>query len=423
MTYFIAIPSYKRYNICNQQTLNTLHKLGIPKDKINVFVVEEEYDTYLGTLNHEYYNKIIVGKKGLIQQRAFIETYYPLEANIVSLDDDIKSIDLSLTEFLNLDSFFTKAFEDLKLHKAFIWGVYPVFNSFFRESKTFLTTELKYIVGAFYGFINRQNMLPLSLENDNKEDVERSIKYFLYDGIVLRYNKVGFETKYYGKDGGGMGKFEDRIQSMKTSALQLHSQYPTLCDVKIRKNGMYELVLKKRPPVCRDENGVVILPKISPDDINVIYDLLESVNIPYKRGRNNRRGFPIHRAVSYGYIRNRYTGQFGLSAASLKNPEIYKELVNLGQRICPFRFISIHVNRNVVCPPHLDSKNQGKSLLISFGEYNGCKLVVNGKEYDTNCQPIIFDGSSLEHLNTPLESGTKYSIVFFNGELSNSVVY
>jgi len=163
------------------------------------------------------------------------------------------------------------------------------------------------------------------------------------------------------------------------------------------------------------------LPKISPDDINILYDLLESVAIPYKRGRNNRRGFPIHRAVSYGYIRNRYTGQYGLSAASLKHPEIYKELLNLGTRICPFRFNSIHVNRNVVCPPHLDNKNQGKSLLISFGEYSGCKLIINGNEYDTNCQPIIFDGSSLEHYNTPLEGGIKYSIVFFNGELSNSV--
>jgi hypothetical protein len=64
---------------------------------------------------------------------------------------------------------------------------------------------------------------------------------------------------------------------------------------------------------------------------------------------------------------------------------------------------------------HKDSKNQGKSLLISFGDYEGCKLMIDGKEYDTNCKPIIFDGSSLEHWNTPLISGNKYSIVFYIG--------
>lgn len=419
MTYFIAIPSYKRASICNQQTLSTLYKMGISKDRINVFVVEEEYEKYLGTLNPEYYNKIIVGKKGLIQQREFIENYYDNGVHIIFLDDDIKQIDLSLTEFYTLDEFFNKALEDLKSYKAFIWGVYPVFNPFFRQSKTCISTELKYIVGAFYGVINRKKLLKLSLQNDSKEDVERSIKYYLYDGVVLRYNKIGFHTKYFGKDGGGLGRFEDRLETMKESALQINNKYPDLCDIKIRKNGLYEVVLRKNNPIVKDENGVVYLPKLDLDQVNVLYELLEGVAIPFKRGENNRRGFPNHRAVSYGYIRKRFTGVYELSAASLKNPEIYSELLKLGDMICPFRYKSIHVNKNVVCPPHFDSKNQGKSLIISFGDYEGCKLIINGKEYDTNCQPIIFNGSSLEHYNTPLLGGTKYSIVFFNGELSD----
>lgn len=414
MTYFIAIPSYKRSRICQDQTLSTLHKMGISKEKINVFVVDEEYEEYLEELNPEYYNQIIVGKKGLIKQREYIESYYPYGANIVSLDDDVKNIDLSLTAFPDLNSFLKQAFEDLKKYDAFIWGVYPVFNPFFRKSKADLTTELKYIVGAFYGFINRNNLLRLDLKQDSKEDVERSIKYYLYDGVVLRYNKIGFSTKYYGLDGGGLGKFEDRLESMKHSAVFLHNQYPQFSKVKIRKNGMYEVVLKHKG--IKDENGVIRLPSINGDEVNIMYELLDGVTIPYKRGRNNRRGFPIHRAVSYGYIRNRYSGKYDLSAATLKHPEIYKELLNLGHSICPFEFNSIHVNNNVECPPHKDAKNQGKSLLISFGDYEGCKLVINGKEYDANCQPILFDGSKLEHYNTPLISGNKYSIIFFNGE-------
>lgn len=420
MTYFIAIPSYKRAKICNEQTLTTLHSMGISKEKIDVFVVEEEYDEYLGELNPAYYNKLVIGEKGLIKQREFIEKYYPNGVSIVSLDDDVKSIDLTLTDFTDLNCFFLQAFQDLRTYNAFIWGVYPVFNPFFRQSKSYLSTELKYIVGAFYGFINRPNILKLDLKTDSKEDVERTLKYFLYDGIVLRYNKIGFSTQYYGNDGGGLGKFNDRLETMKQSALYLQNIYPTLTDIKIRKNGMHEVILKHKQ--LKDENNVINLPKINPEDVNILYDLLEGIVIPFKRGKNNRRGFPIHRASTYGFIRNRYNGKYGLSAASLRYPEIYTELLNLGHLICPFKFNSIHVNHNVVCPPHVDSKNQGKSLLISFGDYEGCKLVINNKEYDANCQPIIFDGSCLEHFNTPLISGTKYSIIFFNGELSNKTM-
>lgn len=415
MTYFVAIPSYKRARICNEQTLATLHRMGLPKENINVFVVEEEYDEYVGELNPQFYNKIVIGKKGLIQQRAFIENYYENGVSIVSLDDDVKDIDLSLTAFTDLHTFFLQAFQDLRTHGAYLWGVYPVFNPFFRQSKADLSTELKFIVGAFYGFINRKKLFRITEFNHNKDDVERSIKYYMYDGVVLRYNKIGFETKYYANEG-GLGSLKERFEDVKRSAKMLHNCFPSLCDLKVRKNGVYEVTLKRRPLVKKDDNGVITLPPISPDDINVLYELLEGVNIPYKRGQNNRRGFPVHRAVSYGFIRKRFTGKYELSSASLKNPEIYKELLNLGHSICPFVFNAIHVNNNVTCPPHKDSKNQGKSLIVSFGDYEGCKLIINGKEYDTNCQPTIFDGSMLEHYNTPLLGGNKYSIVFFNGE-------
>jgi hypothetical protein len=36
------------------------------------------------------------------------------------------------------------------------------------------------------------NKLNITSSNGQKEDVERTIKYFINDGIVLRFNKVGF---------------------------------------------------------------------------------------------------------------------------------------------------------------------------------------------------------------------------------------
>lgn len=76
---------------------------------------------------------------------------------------------------------------------------------------------------------------------------------------------------------------------------------------------------------------------------------------------------------------------------------------------------TIHVNNNVVCPRHLDPSNSGSSVIVSFGDYEGCDLVIEGYgTFNTNLKPILFNGAKLYHYNTPLISGNKYSLVFFN---------
>jgi hypothetical protein len=249
MNYQICIPSYKRYTILQHKTLNLLHKLNIPREIINIFVIEEEYNDYKLNCNPDMYNELIIGVKGLVEQRKFISNYYPENTHIISLDDDIESLDLSMTDYATADIFFKKAFEICILNKSFIWGVYPVLNPFFRKNQKLYTTELKFIIGAFFGFINRPNDLDLELKlmvHGNKEDVERSILYFKKDGVVIRFNKVGFKTKYYGTDGGGLGTLNNRLESMKQGTLNINSAYSELTKIKIRKNGLYEIVFKKQ---------------------------------------------------------------------------------------------------------------------------------------------------------------------------------
>jgi len=171
-------------------------------------------------------------------------------------------------------------------------------------------------------------------------------------------------------------------------------------------------------------NDVMKLPNISASEFSILYTMLENINIPKKGEKSNRRDFPQgHRSTTFGYTRARFgtrkTGKlFDLSTQSIKYPEIYNELLRIGNIYCPFKFTSIHVNKNVVCPKHTDSKNVGKSMLVSFGDYTGCKIFIDDVEYDADCHPVIFDGSKLEHWNTNDLMGTKYSLIFFNGELS-----
>ena len=46
----------------------------IPKDNIYIFVIDEEYDAYASVLSDDYH--IIVGERGIANQRNFISNYF-----------------------------------------------------------------------------------------------------------------------------------------------------------------------------------------------------------------------------------------------------------------------------------------------------------------------------------------------------------
>lgn len=426
--FVIAIPSYKRADQLNNKTLHTLNRFGISKDLIHVFVVEEEYQTYLETLNANWYHKLIVGEKGVVPQREFIQHYFPERTCIVGFDDDITDIDITLTPYPTLTEFITKAFEECEQRRSYIWGVYPVYNPFFRNSKEDITDDLSYIIAAFYGFVNRyDDDLTLRLTREgNKEDVERSLLYWLKDKKTVRFNRVGFKTKYYGT--GGLGGLKERIPLMKHGAEQINKEYPDLTKIKVRKNGLYEIVFVTKPKrattstrrksiLPAEPPTVDLLEKMdsSSNELQAIYDMLESVTIPMQSGKTGRASrFGKHRAMTLGMIKARISRIYGLSSMSRRLPHVYEAVKKWGESFVPFHFDAIHVNKNVVCPRHLDPTNTGKSCLVSIGDYQGCNLVIeNVGEFDTRYQPIIFDGTKSFHYNTPLEGGTKYSFVFF----------
>jgi hypothetical protein len=260
--YIIAIPSYKRGDVCRDKTLNMLKTNKIPANKIYVYVAnKEEYEEYEKVLDKSTYNKLVIGIKGLVPQRKFIMSQWGEGKNIVFFDDDVAKIDLTLSSMFrgkSLYYFLKTAFSESRKQGAYIWGVYPVFNPFFRKSREEISTCLNYIVGAFYGVINRANLKKLDLtitkENGQKEDVERTLKYFINDGIVVRFNRVGFITKYYGKSG-GLGTFEDRLKPMQEASQKLFKVYSEYGSISKKSTGMTEFRLRKIPSRKGEESN------------------------------------------------------------------------------------------------------------------------------------------------------------------------
>ena len=145
-------------------------------------------------------------------------------------------------------------------------------------------------------------------------------------------------------------------------------------------------------------------------------DMLSRITVRGKTSTSNRRGFPAkHRAITFGITRGRFNGITGLSHYSQKYPLIYAEIMRIGRIMCDgiLDFKSVHLNNNIVCPKHLDSKNVGKSVLVSFGDYTGCNIVICDDVYDAKYRPILFNGSLLEHWNTDDLVGNKHSLVYY----------
>ena len=262
--YIIAIPSYNRPELIQNKTLSLLHKHNINPKQIHIFVADrEQYDLYKTKIPRDLYNKLIIGVKGLKNQRNYINNYYPEGYHIVEMDDDIdKIVELvmirkgsrsssrsqstkkTLQPIKNLDEFIKQAFSRCISNGIFLWGVYPLANSHFMTDT--ITTDLRFIVGPFWGMINRHRP-DLQLTIDEKENSERTLQHWVIDGTVLRFNNIGIETNYYKNKGGMQDEGKNRKEEALKSVQYLHKQYPKLTKIHLgKKSGVPEIKLIKQ---------------------------------------------------------------------------------------------------------------------------------------------------------------------------------
>tara|TARA_R110000822_G_scaffold58780_1_gene146894 strand:+ start:7752 stop:9029 length:1278 start_codon:yes stop_codon:yes gene_type:complete len=151
-----------------------------------------------------------------------------------------------------------------------------------------------------------------------------------------------------------------------------------------------------------------------------IFDLLENPEVKWNKNVKGNsaysRGFNDHEKLTFG-MRNINYQALGLTTASINYPEIFDALMEYGEKYCNFEFTNIHVNKNVVCPPHKDKGNTGISMIVSFGNYKGCNLMVEGEHIETRENPVYFDGKEKLHWNTDDLEGIRYSLVYYTIDL------
>ena len=198
----IAIPSYKREELLKKKTLSCLERCEIPKDMIDIFVANrEQYNVYREALGGEY--NIIIGEEGIVGQRNFIAMYYPFGQKVFCMDDDIKGLKRAdgntLREYTNLLGVVRYGFKKANEYKTPFFGVYHIPNPMYMKNKT--STDIRHIAAAAFGFISTKDERFL-VTQPNKEEFERSIKYYDVYGVNIRINMFAVDANFYTAKGG-----------------------------------------------------------------------------------------------------------------------------------------------------------------------------------------------------------------------------
>ena len=244
--YVVAIPSYKRAETLKDKTLHTLQQYKINPKQIDIFVANtEEEEIYKQTLEKGTYNKIIVGVPKIGPQRNFISDYYPIGKPVIHMDDDIQGFieydpkaKRSEKKLTSLKKVIEDGFRECRKHNCRLWGIYPTPNGYFMSDK--VDSDLRFIIGCFNGMFNPGTKGPkgvkLELEMD-KEDYERSCRFYKADGGVIRLRYVAPKTAYYTEKGGNQ-EFRTK-KSVMEGAKWMVENFPDYATLNLTKKSGY----------------------------------------------------------------------------------------------------------------------------------------------------------------------------------------
>ena len=84
--YRVVIPSYGRHDTIRHKTLAMLERGGVPKDRIDIWIVKEQLGDYLQYEIEGY--RTLQGVKGINKQRQAISEFYDENTPLVWFDDD-----------------------------------------------------------------------------------------------------------------------------------------------------------------------------------------------------------------------------------------------------------------------------------------------------------------------------------------------
>lgn len=239
MSYVIAIPTYARIKALTTKTLPTLERMKVDKDKIHIFVAnDDEAEKYRDAVGNDY--RIIVGVKGISRQRKFYHEWFPAETKIVSIDDDVEDVlekkdNRMVPTTYTIDELVNEAYEYCEIVGARLWGLHHGSNAFYMKNEIY--AGLRYCAATFMGSYAHEWIFcdPNRRMTNTGEDAHSSLRSFVKYGANIRFEYLGFKQDWFGEGGNAQCVAEEdgveRNIRHRDELLKVHAQFFDLCKV------------------------------------------------------------------------------------------------------------------------------------------------------------------------------------------------
>ena len=245
--YEIAIPSFNRKHIIKERSIKLLESYNFPKEKVKIFLRDEEQlEMYKETIGDDY-TYILTGCSGIMETRNFLRYYYHEDCpddleGVLFLDDDIEEfnelVDNKLVPVKDLDQVVQQMFLKTKELGFRLWAPSAYNNSFYMKDK--ISTNLKYCIGAFQGLIIDKSRPVILTPIGHFEDFVFTLEHFLADLGVVRFEKYSIKTKYFEPTGGicgSLGGLKNRQKEMAENAQYMILTYGEMVSLKMKSWG------------------------------------------------------------------------------------------------------------------------------------------------------------------------------------------
>jgi hypothetical protein len=330
-----------------------------------------------------------------------------------------------------MDNYLKFGFLECSKNNCRLLGLYPACNYFFMADSW--STDLKFCIGCSYGVI-KLGLEPYRIDDEDmglKEDYYRTCAYYKADGIVIRLNFISPKTKF-SKNKGGLELLRTKA-NYQISADDLKKRYPDWVTIYTRDStGIAEIRLSdkityKRPHLINQALKNIIY--MEPQDPMIFKTMIDYLIKDPPKNTDHRKNTGYGRTQPYGIINRLWGLGTGLVSNNDKFPHIWNEARNIAKIIVPasINYTTVMINMNYQALPHTDKNNVGPSLVVAMGDYTGGDLItidVSGNEtaYNIRYRPVIMDASIITHYVKPITSGTRYSIIFFRGKMTNAIL-
>jgi hypothetical protein len=245
----VVVPTYGRHEAIGKYTMKYLRSTDVDLSQVYLFVANSEEAEKYKSSNEDV--NIVVGVKGLTQQRKFISEYFDPGTRLLSLDDDVSGLQrLVLLEKLDslqkpldfpcklelvtdLVQFVENGWELAADREVELWGAYQVANKGFLHPK--VKTGALFIMGHFFSFLAGDNVFDEIVEYPCKDDVFWSIWHHVNRKGTLRFDNYCVKSKAHSGSGGTNEDMLAKLQINNDTCEAICAKYPEIASIKMRK--------------------------------------------------------------------------------------------------------------------------------------------------------------------------------------------